>query len=66
MPRSQPTEAQLRERRPATMAEQMAGSGTTWTYAVTGTTVPGNLNKAQRGWASMVGASMFWHNKIAD
>ncbi|CAK0816748.1 unnamed protein product [Prorocentrum cordatum] len=45
--------AQLRERRPATVAEQMAGSDTTWTYAVTGTTVPDNLSKAQRGWASM-------------
>ncbi|CAK0792449.1 unnamed protein product [Prorocentrum cordatum] len=67
MPRkAQPTEAQLRERRPATMAEQVAGTDTTWTYAVTGTTVPDHLNKAQRGWACMVGSTMFWLNKLAD
>ncbi|CAK0855864.1 unnamed protein product [Prorocentrum cordatum] len=58
--------AQLRERRPATMAEQVAGTDTTWTYAVTGTTVPDHLNKAQRSWACMVGSTMFWLNKLAD
>eukprot|EP00959_Pyramimonas_sp_CCMP1952_P291326 6094077-Pyramimonas_sp.AAC.1 len=65
MPRSQHAEAQLRERSPATMTEQMAGGDTTWTYAVTGATVLDNLNKAQRGWASTVGAAMFWLKKFA-
>ncbi|CAK0902787.1 unnamed protein product, partial [Prorocentrum cordatum] len=53
--------------RPHTMTDRMQSqTDSAWVYGATGTYVPENLNKGEKGWACLAGWVLYWSARLAE
>ncbi|CAK0797072.1 unnamed protein product [Prorocentrum cordatum] len=53
--------------RPRTMTDRMQSqTDSAWVYGATGTDVPENLNKGEKGWACLAGWAPYWSARLAE
>ncbi|CAK0909087.1 unnamed protein product, partial [Prorocentrum cordatum] len=55
------------QERPHTMTDRMQSqTDSAWVYGATGTYVPENLNKGEKGWACLAGWVLYWSARLAE